>query len=106
MSGKYFPNNWDAIKDAPEEYFEGCTWEDFEEWKLSGWDLPSSVSCIIRAENTNTGKVTEHVYKQAKRAKKRLLDYMDAEDSYEITICDHSSIHLLLKETTDDDSLD
>ena len=51
MSGKYFPNNWEAIKDAPEEYFEPCTWEDFEEWKLSGWDLPSSV-CLASSERT------------------------------------------------------
>ena len=102
MSGKYYPNNWEAIKAAPEEYFDQCSWEDFEEWKLSGWDLPSSVSCIIRAQNTNTGKVTEHVYKQAKRAKKRLLEYMESEDPYEITVCDHSTIHLLSKEISDE----
>ena len=102
MSGKYFPNNWEAIKEAPEEYFEPCSWEDFEEWKLSGWDLPSSVSCIIRAQNKDTGQVHEHTYKHARRAKQRLLKYMDSDDQYEITICDHNTIHLLTKENEDD----
>ena len=106
MNGKYYPNNWEAIKEAPDEYFEPCTWQDFEEWKLSGWDLPSSVSCIIRAHNKDTGKVYEHTYRQAKRAKQRLLKYMDADDQYEITICDHNTIHLLSKEYQDDDSDD
>ena len=74
MSGKYYPNNWEAIQAAPEEYFEPCTWEDFETWKLSGWDLPSSVACVIRAHNKDTGKVYEHTYRQAKRAKQRRLN--------------------------------
>ena len=102
MSGDYFPNNWEAIKGAPDEYFEPCTWEDFEEWKLCGWDLPSSVSCIIRAQHNKTGKVREHTYKQAKRAKKRLMKYIE-EGDYTILVCDHSTIHQLQQQETDDD---
>ena len=42
MSGKYYPHNWDAISDAPSEYFEEISFEDFAIWKINGWDLPSS----------------------------------------------------------------
>ena len=60
----------------PEEYFEPCTYEDFFVWKLNGWDLPSSVTCIMRAENKDTGEITEHIYKNSKCATKRLINYM------------------------------
>ena len=48
MSGKYYPNNYDAIKEAPSEYFESCTVEDFWEWKLNGWMMPSSISVFSK----------------------------------------------------------
>ena len=102
MSGKYYPNNWKAIKDAPEEYFEPCSYEDFEAWKLSGWEIPSSVSCIIRAECERTGKVQEYTYKTARGARDRLMKLMDRGE-YTVTICDHSSIHLIKEEPINDD---
>ena len=99
---KEFPNNWQAIKDAPSEYFEPCSYEDFFMWKLNGWDLPSSVSCIFRAENTKTGKITEHVYKNSKSAMKRLISYMQDGD-HEITVVNHDSIHLICNDEHIDD---
>mgnify|MGYP005995438821 CR=1 FL=1 len=68
MSGKYYPNNWEAIQDAPDEMFDSCTWEEFHDWRVCAWEIPASVSCILRAENTKTGKVKEHVYQQPKAA--------------------------------------
>ena len=95
MSGKYYPNNWDAIKEAPIEYFEECSYEDFLMWKLNGWEIPSSVSCILRAQHKDTGKVSEHVYKCPKRAVKRLIKYMDT-GNYEVTVCNHDSISIIV----------
>ena len=102
---KYYPNNWQAIKDAPSEYFEECSYEDFYLWKLNGWEIPSSVMCIFRVENTKTGKVKEHVYKNAKSAHKKLLEYMKTGD-HAVTVVNHDSIHLICNENDDESSND
>ena len=94
MSGKYYPNNFDAIARAPDEFFEECTWEEFYDWRMCAWEIPASVSCIIRAEHKGTGKVTEHVYQQPKAAQKRLLKYM-SDGMYEVTVANHDTIHLI-----------
>ena len=100
MSGKYYPNNWKAIHDAPSEYFEECSYEDFFVWKLNGWEMPSSVTCLMRAEHKDTGKIKEHVYKSPKRAVQRLTKYMD-DGNYNVTVCNHEAI-TLLTDTPDD----
>ena len=101
MNGKYFPHNWDAIKEAPAEYFEPCTYEDFQEWKMNGWMLPSSISCILRAENLRTGKIKEHVYKSPQHAVNRLVKYMETGE-YEVTVCNPDSISLVVNNDTND----
>ena len=45
MSGKYGPNNWEAWAEMPEEFLHAPTWEEFEDWALRGWELPSS--CLL-----------------------------------------------------------
>ena len=94
MSGKYYPNNYDAIREAPDEYFDTCTYEEFNDWKLRAWEIPASVSCLIRAEHIHTGKIKEHVYQKPKAAQKRLLEYMKTGE-YDVTVCNQESIHLL-----------
>ena len=96
MSGKYYPNNWDAINDAPDELFDQCDVEDFFIWKLNGWDLPSSVLCVMRAEHKDTGKIKEHVYKSPKRAVNRLTKYMETGE-WEVTAVSYT--HLTLPTT-------
>ena len=104
MSGKYYPNNIDAIQGAPDEYFEPCTWEEFHDWRVCAWEIPASVVCIMRAQHKDTGKVTEHVYSKPKSAQKRLMKYM-AQGEHEVTICNSESIHLvqLADNDADDD---
>jgi hypothetical protein len=53
---KYFPNNWDAYNEVDPEMFEDLPFDQFMDWKVGGWELPSSVSCIIREKNLRTGK--------------------------------------------------
>ena len=103
MSGKYYPNNFDAIAKAPEEFFEDCSWEEFYDWRMCQWDLPASVYCIIRAAHKDTGKVTEHVYQQPRSAQRRLHKYLNA-GTHEITIANHETIHVirLKKDTVQD----
>jgi hypothetical protein len=51
------------------------TWEEFEDWKLRGWEIPSSVCCIIRA-TTKKGKVKEYVYQKQHAAEERIRSLM------------------------------
>jgi len=71
MSGKYYPNNWEAWQEVPEEFLHTPTWEEFEEWKIAGWEIPSSVCCIIRA-TTKQGKIKEYVYQKQHSAEQRI----------------------------------
>jgi hypothetical protein len=94
MSGKYYPNNFDAIAGAPDELFEPCSYDEFVDWRLCMWQIPSSISCIIRAECMETGKITEHVYRKPHAAKQRLIKYMQ-DGNYRVTVADHDYISLV-----------
>ena len=50
MSGKEFPNNWEEIKDADDDMFETCTFDEFMTG-MSMWQLPSSHAFIMRVYN-------------------------------------------------------
>ena len=75
---KYFPNNWKKIKSVPSEYFDSLSFEEFYDWRVMGWEIPSSIACIIREENSVTGKITEYTYSKPSAAKKRVNQIMDA----------------------------
>ena len=64
------------------------------DWKCAGWELPSSVSCIIREHNLKTGKVKEYVYERTGAAENKLKKMM-GEGVSEITTATHESIHHL-----------
>jgi hypothetical protein len=64
------------------------------DWKVAGWELPGSVTCIIRADNKRTNKVTEYVYQRHGDAVKRIDKLMDDLDNT-ITICDSDEISLI-----------
>ena len=90
----YYPNNWEALKAAPSEWFDSLDYEEFMDWKVAGWELPSSHQCIIREENLRTGKITEHVYKRPHAAIQMLTKAMTrAESSF--TVCNADAIHFL-----------
>ena len=48
---KYYPNNWQAIKDTPAKWFPPLEYDELEEWKIHGYVLPSSIFGIIRSED-------------------------------------------------------
>ena len=92
----YYPNNFDAIAAADDELFEPCTYEEFVDWRLSMWQIPSSIYCIIRAEHKDTGKITEHIYQQPGAAHKRLLKYVQA-GTHKLVVADHDAISIVQK---------
>ena len=93
MTRKYFPNNWQAVKDTPDEDFIPFEFDDFMELAMQ-WHIPSSHSCIMRIENRSTGKIREHAYKTTTGAQKKIVQLVDNPDNV-IMICDDESIHLL-----------
>mgnify|MGYP001163817941 CR=1 FL=1 len=99
---KYYPNNWRVVKSAPDEMFPSISYEEFMEWKIAGWELPSSVGAVIRTQHLETGKVNEYVYQLPAYAKKRVRKLMD-EGECEITVCTHSAIHFICLEDSDFD---
>jgi len=94
MSGKYYPNNYDMYKDAPDEAFMPHTFEEVMTWKVAGWELPQSVCCVIRVSNLKTKKVEELVYQRPKSAQKKVAELLKNND-IEFVVCDHESIHHL-----------
>ena len=89
----YHHNNWQLYKDSDDSMFIPHEFEEFMDWKLGGWELPSSVCCIIR-ENKSNGKIKEHVYKRAGDARNKIGSLM-AEGTSEFTVCDNHSVQLL-----------
>ena len=90
---KYYPNNWKAFASQPDNFFLPLPYDEFFKWKVMGWVLPSSVSCIIREEKD--GKVYEKIYSQSKSAKKYLDKQMKSGAKATYTICDDHSVQVL-----------
>ena len=99
MSGKYFPNNWDEIANADEDQFDTCTYEEFM-MGMSSWHIPSSHSCVMRVENTDTGRIKEYSYRTDSGAAKRIVKLAD-DPANVITIVDNETIHLLIHPEND-----
>ena len=91
---RYYPNNWAAYKESPDNFFISIPYDEFFEWKVSGWELPSSVSCIIREHNQVTGKVKEYTYSRAGDAKNKCRAIMDIGES-EFTVCTPEAVHFM-----------
>ena len=94
MKRKYYPNNWKAYKDSPDDMFIDHTYEEFFEWKVNGWQLPSSIVCILRVEDPKTGKIKEHTYQRIGAAKNK-IDKLMKEGKKNIVICDMEAVHNL-----------
>lgn len=94
MSGKrdYYPNNWQEYKDADDNNFIPHTFEEVMSWKVGGWELPSSVECIIRVRDINTYKVTEHVYQRRAAAERKVQSLLNTA-GVEFTVCTDETIH-------------
>ena len=87
MTGKkYFPNNWQKWKDAPEELFMPHTYDDVMDFKVAAWELPSNVCCVIRESNLNTKQVKEYVYQRRSAAENKVSQLMKKE-GIEFTVC-------------------
>ena len=88
---KHFPNNWKAIKDAPYQFFESIPFDEFMDWKMMGWEIPTSIAAIVREQNLKTGEVKEYIYNTISGANKRCKRIM-RESKSEFLVCTHDDI--------------
>ena len=92
MSKKEYPNNWALLNEAPPSFFPSLTFEELMDWKVMGWEIPSSVCCIMRAEHRETGKITEHVYTRPSAAANRIRKLIETNN---ITVANQDAVHLM-----------
>ena len=90
----YFHNNVEAIREAPDAFFIPIPYDEFMDWKIGGWELPSSCNFIIRERNLKTNKVKEYVYQRPGPARKKLEQRMQSGEC-EFTVANHEAIHIL-----------
>ena len=95
----YFPNNWDAINECHESFFFHIPFDELMDWKVGGYEIPSSIDSIIREHNLETGKVTEYVYRTLEGGKNRAKKIMAAGKS-EFIVCTHDQVHYVYPEET------
>ena len=103
----YHPNNWKAYAETPAECFDSISFDEFMEWKIHGWELPSSIVCIVRQENLKTGKIKEKIYKRPWAAVKALDSAIKKDLLHRYTVVDEAQVQELipkhlLKEDYDD----
>ena len=102
MSGKkpYLPNNWQQWKEVPDEFLYAPTFEEFADWKLSGWELPSSICYIIR-ETTDKGKIRDHIYQKRYAAENKIKNLIKSGN--EFVVCTEDELHSTPKNTDEPD---
>jgi len=96
---KYFPNNWKAIKDTPEDFFlpsdgQHLTYEEFMDWKIGGYQIKANITALIRTKNLETGKIKEYAYKYRHAALKKCRKLM-VDGKTEITIVQQDAVHFI-----------
>ena len=93
MKKKYFPNNWRAIKDSPDKYFPSMPYEQFEDWKIYGYQIPASVFGLVRTKDKD-GKVEEFTYSTPYHCKKRISKSI--KENKEIYLCTMEGMYHLM----------
>ena len=92
MKKKYFPNNWRAIKDTPDEFFMSMPYEQLEDWKIYGYVLPDSVFSLVRTKD-DKGKIEEFYYNTEIGTKNRMKKAM--RENKEMCICTMDGMYYL-----------
>lgn len=94
-----FPNSWEALVDAPEEWFDSPPYDYFME-RIHNWMLPGSIATIIRTKDLKTKKVKEYIYRTEGRAINKIKSLM-AESKTEFIVIDHENVNHLTPKKND-----
>lgn len=98
---KYFANNYRAVSEIPASDELCMEFDEFMINRVGGWDIPSSIVCIIRVQDIDTKKVSEFSYQRHHAAKRKVMELQ--EKRCEITIADEDTIHWLVPGLHDED---
>ena len=102
MTKKYFHHNIAAIHDTDPAIWELMSeaWdvEDVITAKMTEYELPSSVFCLMRSRNQETLKVKEYVYQRRHAADKKLKALLSSDTPLEITLITNEC-YVVLKNT-------
>ena len=79
---------------APAEVFPPMPFDEFMDWKIGGFELPSSIACVIRVRDLKRNKTKEYTYKRSDAARKFVAKLME-QNRYEFTIVNHDAVHFL-----------
>ena len=90
----YYPNYLPSIMAAPAEVFPPMPFDEFMDWKIGGFELPSSIACVIRVRDLKRNKTKEYTYKRSDAARKFVAKLME-QNRYEFTIVNHDAVHFL-----------
>ena len=96
---KYYPNNWDAIKQCPPHYFPAMEYEDFRDWKVFGYQLPSSHYAVVRIDDRDKGTIEEYTYKTEHHTRQRLMKEMNG--NKRVTIATMDGVYYLMPNPID-----
>ncbi len=77
----------------PDDFFQPMTYEQFEDWKIDGYLIPDSVSCIMRIQSPTTGKIKEVYYSSVAWAQKRVKKCMKNNETFTLVSMD-GTFHL------------
>lgn len=93
MTRKYFPNNWRAIADSPDEFFPNLSYEEFESWKIHGYMIPDSVDSMMRITDPKTGRITEKIYSSHHHCRQRIKKAIT--NGEEFVLCTNEGLYHL-----------
>ena len=99
---RYNPNKCANLRAVRAEMFEPIEFDEFMDWKIGGYEIPSSIKCIIRETNLSTGKVKEYTYSRYGDAQNKIDAIMKKGES-EFVVCDEHEIHYLQPKVIEDD---
>tara|TARA_B100001250_G_scaffold409711_1_gene434613 strand:- start:2515 stop:2847 length:333 start_codon:yes stop_codon:yes gene_type:complete len=91
----YFPNNWEQLRATPYMLFDPMEFDVFMDWKIGGYEIPSSIAAIVRVKDIDTCKVKEYVYQRRHAAQKKVTKLMTGGVPREIVVCTDGAVHFI-----------
>jgi hypothetical protein len=89
---RYFPNSCEAIRNTPDKYFPSMPYQQFEHWKVYGYQIPDSEFAIIRMKDKD-GQYQEKFYNTDRGAKNCINKCM--QENKEIYMCTEQGMYHL-----------
>lgn len=104
MTHKYFPHNWNLIKDSPPEFFPSISYKEMKA-DLQRYELLDSVQCLVRATDRQTGMVKEKYFETNASAKRYVTKCMQEHKDF-IVVGKAGTVRFLKNDDPSDPTID